>query len=107
MTIYRSRRRLRWLALLALLTAVALAFVLHGSGGAQAIDASAFSSGACVAYSPTSGNRGETVVAGTSGAVEPGVSQPGSPGVSTICGRSQAVTAAFRARSKEPSRRIL
>jgi hypothetical protein len=60
MTIYR-RRRFSWIALLALVAGVALAFILRGSGGAQAIDASVFSSGACVAYPPTSGNRSETV----------------------------------------------
>jgi N-acetylmuramoyl-L-alanine amidase len=73
MTIYHSRRPFRWLALLALLAAVALAFILHGSGGAQAIDASAFSSGACVAYPATSGNRGETVFLDAGhGGVDPG-----------------------------------
>ncbi|HTX08835.1 MAG TPA: N-acetylmuramoyl-L-alanine amidase [Solirubrobacteraceae bacterium] len=73
MTIYRPHRRLRWLALLALLAAVAVAFILHGSGGAQAIDASAFSSGACVAYPASSGNRGETVFLDAGhGGIDPG-----------------------------------
>jgi N-acetylmuramoyl-L-alanine amidase len=73
MTIYRPGRRLPWLAVLALVAAVALALILHGSGGAQAIDASAFSSGACVAYPATSGSRGETVFLDAGhGGIDPG-----------------------------------
>jgi N-acetylmuramoyl-L-alanine amidase len=73
MTLYRSRRRLRWLALLAVVAAIALAFILHDSGGAQAIDASTFSSGACVAYPARSDSRGETVFLDAGhGGIDPG-----------------------------------
>jgi N-acetylmuramoyl-L-alanine amidase len=69
MNVYRSRRRRRRLALLVLV----LAYKLHASSGLQAIDPSAFSSGACVAYPPTSGNRGETVFLDAGhGGIDPG-----------------------------------
>ena len=62
MTVYRSRPRRRLVALmLVLLAAIALARYALASSGAHAIDASAFSPGACLAYPPTAGNRGETV----------------------------------------------
>jgi N-acetylmuramoyl-L-alanine amidase len=61
MTVYRSRRRVRWAVLLLLAAIAGLAYKLHVSGGSQAIDPSAFSSGACIAYPPTSGDRGRTV----------------------------------------------
>jgi len=73
MTIYRSRRRLRWLALLVLGTVVALAYTLHSSGGPQALDPAAFSPGACVAYPPTAGDRGKTVFLDAGhGGIDPG-----------------------------------
>jgi len=73
MTIYRSGRSVRWLALLVLVAAIALAFILRGSSRAQAIDGSAFSSGACVAYPPTSGHRGKTVFLDAGhGGIDPG-----------------------------------
>jgi N-acetylmuramoyl-L-alanine amidase len=73
MTIYRSGRSVRWLALLVLVAAIVLALILRGSGRAQAIDASAFSSGACVAYPPTSGHRGKTVFLDAGhGGIDPG-----------------------------------
>jgi N-acetylmuramoyl-L-alanine amidase len=73
MTIYRSRRRLRWLALLVLAAAVVLVYELNDSSGVQAIDPSAFSAGACVAYPPTAGNRGETVFLDAGhGGIDPG-----------------------------------
>jgi N-acetylmuramoyl-L-alanine amidase len=73
MTVYRSRRGRRWRALLVLVAAVVLAYKLHGSSGPQPIDPSAFSSGACVAYPPTAGNRGETVFLDAGhGGIDPG-----------------------------------
>jgi N-acetylmuramoyl-L-alanine amidase len=73
MTVYRPRRRLRWLALLVLAVVVALAFAFDGSSGPQAIDPSAFSSGACVAYPPTAGNDGKTVFLDAGhGGIDPG-----------------------------------
>jgi N-acetylmuramoyl-L-alanine amidase len=73
MTVYRSRRGRRWRALLVLVAAVVLAYTLHGSSGPQPIDPSAFSSGACVAYPPTAGNRGETVFLDAGhGGIDPG-----------------------------------
>ncbi len=73
MTVYRSHRRLRWPALLVLAVVVALATELLASSGPQAIDPSAFSSGACVAYPPTAGNRGETVFLDAGhGGIDPG-----------------------------------
>jgi N-acetylmuramoyl-L-alanine amidase len=73
MTVYRSRRGLRWLALFALAAAVALGYKLHASSVPQTIDPSAFSSGACVAYPPTAGNRGETVFLDAGhGGIDPG-----------------------------------
>lgn len=61
MTVYRSRRPGRWLIVLALVIAIAAVYKVRSSQGTQAIDQSAFSPGACVAYPPTAGNRGETV----------------------------------------------
>jgi N-acetylmuramoyl-L-alanine amidase len=62
MRTYRSRRvRLRWAVLLVLAAVVAVAYELNASNGPQAINPSAFSSGACVAYPPSGGNRGKTV----------------------------------------------
>jgi N-acetylmuramoyl-L-alanine amidase len=53
--------------------AVAIAYILHASGGPRGIDPSAFSSGACVAYPPSSGNRGETVFLDAGhGGIDPG-----------------------------------
>jgi N-acetylmuramoyl-L-alanine amidase len=73
MTVYRSGRPRRWLVLLALAAAVATAYKLISSGGPQAIDPSAFSSGACVAYPPTAGNRGKTVFLDAGhGGIDPG-----------------------------------
>jgi N-acetylmuramoyl-L-alanine amidase len=73
MTVYRPRRRLRWLALLVLAVVVALAYALDGSSGPQGIDPSAFSSGACVAYPPTAGNDGKTVFLDAGhGGIDPG-----------------------------------
>jgi N-acetylmuramoyl-L-alanine amidase len=73
MTVYRSRRRLRWPALLVLAAVVALAFKLHASSGSQAIDPSTFSSGGCVVYPPTAGNRGKTVFLDAGhGGIDPG-----------------------------------
>jgi len=73
MTVYRSRRGFRWSALLALAAAVALAYKLQASSGPQTIDPSAFNSGACVAYQPTAGNRGETVFLDAGhGGIDPG-----------------------------------
>ena len=73
MIVYRSRRGLRWWALLALVAVVAIGYKLHASSGPQTIDPSAFSSGACVAYPPTSGNRGKTVFLDAGhGGIDPG-----------------------------------
>jgi N-acetylmuramoyl-L-alanine amidase len=78
MAVYRSRARRRRLAVLVLavvaaLAAVALAVKPDSSTGAQAIDPSAFSAGACVAYPPTTGNRGETVFLDAGhGGIDPG-----------------------------------
>ncbi|MGO9899764.1 MAG: N-acetylmuramoyl-L-alanine amidase family protein [Solirubrobacteraceae bacterium] len=73
MTIYRSRRRLRWQALFALAAAFALVYKLEASSGPATIDPSAFSSGACVAYPPTAGNRGESVFLDAGhGGIDPG-----------------------------------
>jgi N-acetylmuramoyl-L-alanine amidase len=73
MTVYRTRRRLWWPALLALVAVVALAYKLHASAGSQAIDPRAFSSGGCVAYPPTAGNRGDTVFLDAGhGGIDPG-----------------------------------
>ncbi len=73
MTIYRSRRRLRWQALLALAAAVALVYKLQASGAPASIDPSAFGSGACVAYPPPAGNRGESVFLDAGhGGIDPG-----------------------------------
>ncbi len=73
MTVYRSRRGVRWWALLGLAAAFALAYELHASSGPQSIDPSAFSSGACVAYPPTAGNRGESVFLDAGhGGIDPG-----------------------------------
>ena len=74
MTVYRSRPRRRLAALiLVLVAAIALARYALASSGAHAIDASAFSPGACVAYPPTAGNRGETVFLDAGhGGIDPG-----------------------------------
>lgn len=74
MTVYRSHRRLRWLTLVLLAAVVgALVYRLHVSSGPEAIDPSAFSSGACLAYPPTAGNRGETVFLDAGhGGIDPG-----------------------------------
>ncbi len=73
MTVYRSRRRLRWWALLALAVAVALVYKLQASSGPQTVDPSAFSAGACVAYPPTAGNRGKSVFLDAGhGGIDPG-----------------------------------
>lgn len=61
MTVYSSRRRGRWAVLLAVAAVALIAYKLHASSGPQSVDQSTFSSGACFAYPPTSGDRGRTV----------------------------------------------
>jgi N-acetylmuramoyl-L-alanine amidase len=72
----RSRRRLALLALVFVLAAVlagsGLALELFDAGG-MALDPAAFAPGACVAYPPTSGSRGETVFLDAGhGGIDPG-----------------------------------
>jgi N-acetylmuramoyl-L-alanine amidase len=73
MTVYRSRRWLGWSALFVLAIVVAIVYWLSGSSGPQAVDPSAFTSGACVSYPPTAGNRSETVFLDAGhGGIDPG-----------------------------------
>jgi N-acetylmuramoyl-L-alanine amidase len=72
--IVRRRRALVGLvlAVAALLAGSRLAADLF-SGGGQALDPSAFSSGACMSYPPTNGDRGETVFLDAGhGGIDPG-----------------------------------
>jgi N-acetylmuramoyl-L-alanine amidase len=70
--VYRRRRRTTALAVAAIVAVVLLA-ARGGSSGPAALDLGAFAPGACVAYPPTSGNRGETVFLDAGhGGIDPG-----------------------------------
>ena len=61
-TVYRSRRRLRWVLIVPIVALGAWLFAgASASSGAVAIDPSYFTAGACVAFGPTAGNRHLTV----------------------------------------------